>query len=198
MPPTRAARWSTTSGRCSARRRVTSASRVRSYAALRGTNTSTHPFRRSSATTCRPRKPEPPVTTIFLPRRSMPHLSVRSSRPAEPPIRPGDSGRRGRGLPQPRLQPPPPLPRRAQDPAESPHALVVAPEVPAVVLPQRPRPQPVRAVAEVDRQQRPPVDRRAPREDPAQPVADLVGRAVGHVVADHRPRLDQCPPTLPG
>src|SRR5262249_55323534 len=75
MPPTRAARWITTSGRCFASSRRMSSSWVRSNSALRGTKTTSQPASCSRPTRCLPRNPEPPVTMMRLCRRSICVLS---------------------------------------------------------------------------------------------------------------------------
>ena len=70
MPPTRAARWTTRSGRCVGEQRRRRRPRsVRSNSALRGTTTSAHGAG-ERATTTRPRNPEPPVTRTLRPARS--------------------------------------------------------------------------------------------------------------------------------
>src|SRR5439155_7797815 len=66
MPPTSAARWTTSSGSASANSRAASSQEVRSYSARRATNGSC-PAARKRATTCEPRKPPPPVTSTFTP-----------------------------------------------------------------------------------------------------------------------------------
>src|SRR5438270_8657080 len=66
MPPTTAARWKTTCGRASAKRRSICARSRRSYSAERGANTSRQPRARRPSTTNEPRKPAPPVTTTRL------------------------------------------------------------------------------------------------------------------------------------
>ena len=81
MPPTRAARWTTRSGRAVGERGRSAASRsVRSNSALRGTTTSA-PRSASLATTTRPRKPDPPVTRT---RRRGQNEVMRTTLPASP------------------------------------------------------------------------------------------------------------------
>jgi len=77
MPPTTAARWITISGLRSAYIRSTSAARVRSYCVFRGTST-VQPRVSSAATTCRPRKPLPPVTATRLNARAGIQVSSRA------------------------------------------------------------------------------------------------------------------------
>src|SRR5437764_10078776 len=64
MPPTSAARWTTSSGSASANSRAASSQEVRSYSARRATNGSC-PAARKRSTTCEPRKPPPPVTSTL-------------------------------------------------------------------------------------------------------------------------------------
>src|SRR5207302_8503766 len=66
IPPTRAARWMTRSGRWSAYMRATSDCLVRSYSELENVKISAESGSRRS-TTCRPRKPRPPVTVTRWP-----------------------------------------------------------------------------------------------------------------------------------
>src|SRR5713226_5417468 len=66
MPPTRAARWTTISGRWSSYIRATSACLVRLYSALEKVATFA-PRDSTSRTTWRPRKPRPPVTVTRFP-----------------------------------------------------------------------------------------------------------------------------------
>src|SRR5713226_8014359 len=66
MPPTRAARWMTISGRWSWYIRATSACLVRLYSALEKVATFA-PRDSTSRTTWRPRKPRPPVTVTRFP-----------------------------------------------------------------------------------------------------------------------------------
>src|SRR6185369_6475199 len=85
MPPTSAARCRTRSTGCSAKRRSTSASRVRSYWARRGITTLEQPAVCSRATTVRPRKPAPPVTsTRASPRLRAPFTGSPRPRLARP------------------------------------------------------------------------------------------------------------------
>src|SRR5262245_33145213 len=71
MPPTTAARCTTMWGRTSLKRQMTSGSTVRSCCAFLTSVTLPHPCRSSAATTCRPRKPLPPVTSTRFAERFM-------------------------------------------------------------------------------------------------------------------------------
>src|SRR5436309_982590 len=66
MPPTRAARWMTASGRAWSNTARTASGRVRSNSRLRGTVIRAHPAASSRATTARPMNPAPPVTSTDL------------------------------------------------------------------------------------------------------------------------------------
>src|SRR5947208_2518776 len=64
MPPTRAARWMTRSGRARSNTARTASGRVRSNSRLRGTVTRVHPAASSRATTARPTNPGQAVLEI--------------------------------------------------------------------------------------------------------------------------------------
>ncbi len=81
MPPTRAARWTTRLGRWSASIASAAPGTVRSYSALLGAITSA-PRSDSLATTCRPRKPAPPVTRTRRPGQNV--GMVTNARPTRP------------------------------------------------------------------------------------------------------------------
>src|SRR5439155_20805250 len=98
MPPTSAARWTTSSGSASANSRAASSQEVRSYSALRATNGSC-PAARKRATTCEPRKPPPPVTSTFTPATLVAVEELGAVGEGQPvPEAPGERGHQRRAL----------------------------------------------------------------------------------------------------